>query len=195
MGAGSEMNGHCFLSSLSSMAFWKDRERRTVWLAAYLLRFSSTKYQSFASVPPWHLWWWGSIETGRTWSRYAPSSLAEFSPHYGPDDDSKQDNKMYLQITDHVQNTLQWKCQQVAIKIYQKSRNNAFILVTGLSGNGSTGTENWWEVIEKFTPEMMLQPRFCTLLMMLLLAWMFACWMSLARFSSPMPAQKHRTKQ
>lgn len=38
----------------------------------------------------------------------------------------------------------------------------------------------------------MLQPRFCRLVMMLLSAWMFACWMSLARFSSPMPAWINR---
>lgn len=41
--------------------------------------------------------------------------------------------------------------------------------------------------IKKFTPAIMLQPRFCRLVMMLLSACMFACWMSLARFSSAIP--------
>ena len=49
------------------------------------------------------------------------------------------------------------------------------------------------------TPAMMGQPKCCMLVMMLLFAWTLACWMSLVRFSSPIPVvtvtQCHSSRQ
>lgn len=146
MGAGSEMNGHCLRSSLSSMAFCVTETQ------CQNLRAKSRNLRNLALplIPPWRLWWWEPISRAGRCSLCAACAPAVLSQHCGPDkhhNNMKQihrGNKLYL-----------YNCNQSAI--------------------------------ETSTPAIMLQPRFCRLLMMLLSAIMFACWMSLARFSSPIP--------